>query len=242
MMEKRGERRREPDGRHDAEAAQRRDAGGTSMIADIARHAALDASSLGEACAQQRAVDGEILSLVLTLAIAIAREGREGRKIGTIFTVGDAEAVFERSHPLILDPLQGHPDEEKHIGNPGMQETVKELAQLDGAFVIDARGVVRSAARYLDASSEGIDIPRGLGSRHVAGASVSRLPGVVCVVVSESSVVRLFDEGELIAEIIPELWMMRRYGSILLDEGVPTEKIGGEGEGPAGEVFIADRA
>jgi hypothetical protein len=30
-------------------------------------------------------------------------------------------------------------------------------------------------------------------------------------VVSESSVVRVFDNGELISEIIPELWMLHHY-------------------------------
>jgi hypothetical protein len=32
------------------------------------------------------------------------------------------------------------------------------------------------------------------------------------VVVSESSVVRIFDDGEIVSEIIPELWMFRRHG------------------------------
>jgi diadenylate cyclase len=30
------------------------------------------------------------------------------------------------------------------------------------------------------------------------------------VVVSESSVVRVFDDGEIISEILPELWLLRR--------------------------------
>jgi hypothetical protein len=34
----------------------------------------------------------------------------------------------------------------------------------------------------------------------------------VAVVVSESSVLRIFAHGELISEIIPELWMLRRHG------------------------------
>ncbi len=35
------------------------------------------------------------------------------------------------------------------------------------------------------------------------------------MVVSESSIVRVFDDGEIISEIIPELWMFARYGSHL---------------------------
>jgi diadenylate cyclase len=33
------------------------------------------------------------------------------------------------------------------------------------------------------------------------------------VAVSESSTVRMFDDGELVAEIVPELWILGGYGS-----------------------------
>ena len=45
------------------------------------------------------------------LAIEIAREGREGHRIGTIFTLGDSKAVLQHSRPLVLDPLAGHPEQ-----------------------------------------------------------------------------------------------------------------------------------
>ncbi|MFW6123285.1 MAG: DNA integrity scanning protein DisA nucleotide-binding domain protein [Thermodesulfobacteriota bacterium] len=162
-------------------------------------------------CATKPGIDRAILEQVITLAVEIAREGREGRKIGTMFTVYDAAGVLARSRCLILDPLLGHPDEVKHIDDPNLRETVKELAQLDGAFVIDGNGVVVSACRYLNASAEGIDLPLGLGSRHMAGASISRDTRTIAVVVSESAIVRVFDHGELVSEIIPELWMLSRY-------------------------------
>ena len=163
-------------------------------------------------CRQVQEDDADLLESVLNLAIEIAREGREGRKVGTLFTVGDAEAVLQRSRPLVVDPLLGHPDRDKYIGRPDMREAIKEFAQLDGGFVMDAKGIVRSAARYFDASSQGIDLPQGLGSRHMAGASISLHTQAVVVVVSESSMVRLFQDGEVASEIVPELWMLRRYG------------------------------
>lgn len=150
----------------------------------------------------------EVIDQTVHLAVEIAREGREGRKIGTLFTVGDERAVLERSTNLILDPLRYHPDEVKQIGQPSARETIKELAQLDGAFVITAQGVVCSACRYLNASTEGLSLPLGLGSRHVAAASISRQTDALAVVVSESSVVRVFDDGKIVAQIIPELWML----------------------------------
>ncbi|HKH39161.1 MAG TPA: diadenylate cyclase [Rubrobacter sp.] len=166
-----------------------------------------------EICTEKREVDTRVLEQTVSLAVEIAREGREGRKIGTLFVVGDSGEVIKRSKPLILDPLHGHPDESKQIENPDMRETIKELAQLDGAFLISNGGVVLSAARYIDAASDSLDLPLGLGSRHMAGASISRQTRAVAVVVSESSMVRMFDDGELVSEIVPELWMIDRYTS-----------------------------
>jgi len=162
-------------------------------------------------CSEKRQVDADVLKQTVSLAVEIAREGREGRKIGTLFVVGDSRAVMKRSKPMILDPLQGHADEDKHIENPDTRETIKELAQLDGAFLVSNSGVVLSAARYIDAASDSLNLPLGLGSRHMAGASISRQTSAVAVVVSESSMVRMFDDGELVSEIVPELWMIDGY-------------------------------
>jgi DNA integrity scanning protein DisA with diadenylate cyclase activity len=64
-------------------------------------------------CAQIRRCDREILEPTIELAIEIAREGREGHRIGTLFTLGDADQVLAHSRPLILDPLASHPAEVK---------------------------------------------------------------------------------------------------------------------------------
>jgi diadenylate cyclase len=166
-----------------------------------------------EICSEKRRVNAKVLKQTVSLAVEIAREGREGRKIGTLFVVGDSGEVMRRSKPLILDPLQGHADEDKQIEHHDMRETIKELAQLDGAFLVSNAGVVLSAARYIDASSDNLDLPLGLGSRHMAGASISQQTSAVSVVVSESSMVRMFDDGELVSEIVPELWMIEGYRS-----------------------------
>ena len=168
---------------------------------------------LDEVCSEKRGVNTRTLREVVQLAVEVAREGREGRKIGTLFVVGDSDEVMKHSRPLILDPLAGHPDDEKRLDDPDTRETIKELAQLDGAFVVSDEGVVVSAARYLDAVSDNLDVPLGLGSRHVAAASISRQTGAVAVAVSESSVVRMFDDGELVSEIIPEIWLLSGYGT-----------------------------
>lgn len=172
---------------------------------------------LQRVCDEKRTLDCNVLDAVVVLAVEIAREGREGRKIGTLFALGDVENVLRHSKPLILDPLEGHPPEKKRITSHDVRETLKELAQLDGAFILSEDGVAVSACRYLDATSEGISVPLGLGSRHMAAASITRHTRTVAIVVSESSIVRVFNRGELVCEIIPEIWMMRRY-SLLVEE------------------------
>jgi diadenylate cyclase len=168
--------------------------------------------------------DPGLVESLIELAVEIAREGREGRRIGTLFTLGDEQEVLARSRALILNPLEGHPESVRHITDPNLRGTIKELAQLDGAFVVSAAGIVIAACRYLDAAASPIDLPLGLGSRHIAAAHISSATRAVGVVVSESAVVRLFCHGSLIGEIIPELWMMKRYdiqaGGLMLKETV----------------------
>jgi diadenylate cyclase len=155
--------------------------------------------------------DPGILESLIELAVEIAREGREGRRIGTLFTLGDEQAVLTRSRTLILNPLEGHPENTRHVSDPNLRGTIKELAQLDGAFVVSSSGVFVAACRYLDAAASPIELPLGLGSRHIAAAHITSVTRAVGVVVSESAVVRLFCHGGLIGEIIPELWMLKRY-------------------------------
>jgi diadenylate cyclase len=155
--------------------------------------------------------DPDVLEPAIELAIEIAREGREGRRIGTMFTLGDEEAVLAHSRALILDPLAYHPEESRRITDANLRGTIKELAQLDGAFVISKAGVFVAACRYLDANASDVELRLGLGSRHLAGASISLVTEAVAIVVSESSTVRLFCHGKLVAEIIPELWLLSRH-------------------------------
>jgi diadenylate cyclase len=167
--------------------------------------------SLRDVCNQHRGVNLWNLEEVIILAIEIAREGREGRKIGTLFVVSDSERVLQCSRCMILDPLFNHPDDMRHIENSDLRETIKELSQLDGAFIVSDSGIFLSACRYIDVPSDGVSLPLGLGSRHIAAASITKNTNAVAVVVSESSIVRVFDNGEIVAEILPEVWLIQNY-------------------------------
>ena len=176
------------------------------------RHRWLD-QTFGAVCRTTRCNESRRRTLeeIVNLAVELAREGREGRKIGTLFVIGDVDAVLEQSRPLILDPLHGHQSDLLRVERPDFRETVKELAQLDGAFVLRDDGTCVSAGCFVDGDVTAPEnfLP-GLGTRHAAGASVSRTTGAIAVVVSQSSIVRVFAGGDLRAEIIPELFLLSR--------------------------------
>ncbi|MGZ4676230.1 MAG: DNA integrity scanning protein DisA nucleotide-binding domain protein [Acidimicrobiia bacterium] len=169
------------------------------------------AAALDGVALEGSATSAGVLQTVVELAIEIAREGREGRRVGTLFTVGAEDAVLQHSRCLILDPLSGHPAELRRIDDPGVRETIKELAQLDGGFVVSGDGVAMSACRYFESTLSAREQPLGLGTRHLAAASISAATGTIAVVVSESSVVRVYAAGALLTEILPELWLLHRY-------------------------------
>ncbi|MEJ2748109.1 MAG: diadenylate cyclase [Anaerolineae bacterium] len=154
---------------------------------------------LQDICSDDRELNFQTLRQVVRLALEISNEGREGRKVGTMFVVSDHETVLRHSTCLILDPLWHHPESVKRVNDDNMRETAKELAQLDGAFIVSNEGVILSACRYINASSEGVDLPLGLGSRHMAAASITKGTDAIAIVISESSVVRIFDNGQIVA-------------------------------------------
>ena len=176
-------------------------------------------AAIDQLCGRIPWCEPSVLESTVELALEIAREGREGRRIGTLFTVGHADAVLAASRALILDPLAGHARARTHIADPDLRGTIKELAQLDGAFVISDAGCVVAACRHLNASVEQIDLPLGLGSRHLAAASISQRVGAIAAVVSESGVVRIFHAGQIEATLIPELWLLDRYHTQLSVSG-----------------------
>jgi len=140
-------------------------------------------------------VDPTALKAVLRLALELGREGREGKKVGTAFIIGDTKEVLKRSHQLILNPYKGHSEDTRDIKNRSHWETIKEFAQIDGVFVVDEKGVIISAGRYLDVNTKSIEL-EGFGGRHMSALAVTRETQAIAVTVSESGgTVRLFRDG-----------------------------------------------
>lgn len=141
---------------------------------------------------------------VVDIALDIGALGREGKPVGTTFIVGNANQVMRSSHQAIFNPFKGYPESAREITSSEVVESIKELAQLDGAFVISEKGIVEAAGRHLDAVSSVTKQLKGLGSRHRAAASMTMYCEAIAVVVSESTGrVTIFDEGKIIAVLDP---------------------------------------
>jgi len=145
----------------------------------------------------------EVFETALNLALELSSEGKEGRKpVGTIFVLGEQEEVLRFSHPMVINPFQGYPEEERNLLDPRLKETVKEFSSIDGAFIFREDGVILAAGRHLDASGENIEIPLGLGSRHRAAAGITHLTNALAIVISEETgEVRIFHHGKIFMEI-----------------------------------------
>ncbi len=146
----------------------------------------------------------DTLKTVVDMSVEIGREGREGKPVGALFVVGDARKVLASSHPVGFDPVRGYSRDERNLDDPRVREGIKEVAQLDGAIIVSADGIVEASARYIDAPADNITLPKGLGARHWAAAAISRKTNAVSVAVSESNgTVRIFQNGEVTLRIEP---------------------------------------
>lgn len=150
-----------------------------------------------------RHVTAEVVDRVIQIASELGSQGREGRPTGALFVIGDTEKVMPLTRQLILNPFRGYPEQHRNILDSSLKETIKELASIDGAFVIRGDGVVESCGTYLKiASQQEFEMPQGLGARHHAAAAITAVTESIAVTVSESTgTVTIFRRGAIITEI-----------------------------------------
>jgi diadenylate cyclase len=146
----------------------------------------------------------ETLKVVIDLAIEIGREGREGKAVGTMFVIGDSRRVLRHCRPAGFDLVKGYRAKDRDLNNPKVREAIKEIAQLDGAFIVDSDGIVLRSCQLISANYANVTLSAGLGARHAAAAAISKVTKAIAVVVSQSSgTVRVFQDGEVVLRIEP---------------------------------------
>lgn len=143
-----------------------------------------------------------VFEKVFRLALELAYEGREGKSVGALFVIGDYREVRKCYQEGRINPFRGYHEKERNILDDSMDEIVKELAKLDGAFIIKGNGVVVEACAILKPGVAGESLPQGMGSRHVAAAAITATTRCIAVTLSESTGdVRIWRRGSMITQI-----------------------------------------
>ena len=143
-----------------------------------------------------------VFERALTLCLELAYEGREGKPVGAVFVVGDHREVEKYSAEGRINPFRGYAEKDRNILDQSMSEVVKELAKLDGAFVVKGNGIILSAGTTLRPPATEIDLPQGLGARHLAAAGITAGTKAIAISLSESNgAVRVWRRGAMITEI-----------------------------------------
>lgn len=145
-----------------------------------------------------------VIECVLDIAVEIATFGREGRPVGTIFVIGDTANVLKNSKQITFNPFKGYDDKKKNITDPEVKESIKEFAQIDGAFVIRSDGTVNACGRLLLMPKGEVQVLKGYGARHNAAAYITKQTKAIAIVVSESSdTVTVFKKGKVLFSFEP---------------------------------------
>jgi PAS domain S-box-containing protein len=174
---------------------------------DITDHASAERPRISTAMWKDKVIGGtdiqdEVFDTVFSICVEISREGREGKKVGTAFIIGDTENVLSKSRQLILNPFAGHRVEDRMVTNHDIKENIKELAQLDGAFVIRGDGLIEAAARYITIDTSAVGLQKGLGTRHSSVAGITQVSKAIGIVVSQSGgKISIFRDGRIVQEI-----------------------------------------
>lgn len=144
----------------------------------------------------------EVFEKVLRIALELANQGREGKSVGALFVIGDIETVKLYTKQMIFNPFKGYDAKERNIMLSNLDDTIKEYSVLDGAFLISGDGTLESAGVHIAASTETSELPKGLGSRHVAAAAITSVSNAMSIVVSASTGdVSVFKNGKLVTQI-----------------------------------------
>jgi DNA integrity scanning protein DisA with diadenylate cyclase activity len=145
----------------------------------------------------------EVIERVVSIASELGNEGREGKPVGAMFVIGDTERVISLSRQLILNPFRGYEEHERNILDPELEETVKELSTLDGAFIVSGDGVIESCGTFVKTASQDMyELPQGLGARHHSAAAITATTDSLAITVSESTgTVSIFRNGNIVTEI-----------------------------------------
>lgn len=128
---------------------------------------------------EQKSMDLE--ELLIQVGLRIAKRGE-----GALFVVGDVQfkVLIDQSVPPF-----------KAVENPKLLES---LALIDGAVVIDKKGMVRAYGAMIKSTMTF----KNFGTRHSAAISASKKPGNLAIIISEEDrKIRILKKGKMVIQI-----------------------------------------
>ena len=129
----------------------------------------------------------QTLLMLISISMRFAHEGREGKSIGTCFIISSPDDVAPYTWQLILNPCAGYPANIRNIFRDDFIEILRELSALDGAFLVNPNGEVRSSAVFIATQGRSDGMESGKGARHHSACALTSHTQAIAVVLSESS-------------------------------------------------------
>ncbi len=176
------------------------------LVGDVASPGATDTLTVyriseTESTLAEMVESDPVLTAVVDVVTELGGGGYHGAPVGTAFLIGDSKRVLRCSRQLGINPFKGHSS--VNVTDEKKRDIIKPYAFLDGAFILDAKGNLLAAGRYLEAEAE-VDIPSGLGTRHMAVAAMTSETKAKGVTVSGTDgTIRIFEGGKLLVKIDP---------------------------------------
>lgn len=145
-------------------------------------------------------INPEIIETIINICLELI-EGREDKKVGTAFIIGDYDKLRNYAKQLIINPFEADSNKERYITDPSIKETIKEFSQLDGAFIIDKMGIIKSAGTYINVDTGDISNFHGFGTKHRTCAALTSKTDAIAIVLSQSGEVNIFKKGSIIIKL-----------------------------------------
>lgn len=151
-----------------------------------------------------------VIRRTIDILIGLSLKGYEGKTVGALFLIGDIDGIRRYTSQMIINPFKGWKD--ISILDERQQLTFESFSQLDGAFVLDHRGLAHYAGRMIhvrgeqdcyDQRSTARSMDRkGTGTRWRAAKDITEKTKTVAVSLSHGGDISVFERGKEIGRVV----------------------------------------
>lgn len=140
-----------------------------------------------------------VLMAALDSALKIVGNKKAIDKVGTIMVVGESDQISQFVKPLNDFPMGDIKPSLRHVSNFSF---IEDLAQMDGAVMIDPEGEIQAACQRLEPPiTPFTQALVGLGTRHESASAYTAATDTGAVVISDTGMIRVFFRGRILLEL-----------------------------------------